>query len=101
MNTTVSAIIALLAAIGGIGGIVQLIKAIQSWRDGIRQRVDQAEEKLVQRLEGRIDRLEMRADLDAEYIRRLVHALGTAGIPIPSRKEMPDGSTADQQRPGA
>lgn len=89
MNETMqNVIIPLLAAIGGGGAILQLVRLIQAWRDGIKIREDEAEERLLKRYEVRIQALEYRADLDADYIRRLVHALGTAGIPIPSRKEM-------------
>lgn len=85
--TGVQAVVAILAAIGGIGGIVQLINAVKSYRDGVRQREDEAEERLVKRLEGRIDVLEIERKQDAEYIRRLIQALGTAGIEIPARVE--------------
>lgn len=88
MSLATQFILGVLAAIGGAGGIVQLIKAIRSWRDGIRQREVEADERLVNRLEQRIAALETRADLDNEYIRRLIEALGRAGIEIPSRKEM-------------
>lgn len=87
-------IVSILGALGGATAIgaafVKAIRTVQSWREGIHQREDQAEERLVKRLEDRINRLEVRADADADYIRRLVHALGTAGIAIPSRKEMTD-----------
>lgn len=90
MGATTQAVVAILAAVGGVGGIVQVIKAIRAWRDGVRQREDQADERLVKRLERRIESLEVRADLDQEYIRRLVSALGQAGIAIPSRKDVAD-----------
>jgi hypothetical protein len=85
--TAVQAIVAVLAAIGGVGGVVQLVNAFRAWRDGVKQREEEAEERLVKRLEARIDRLELERAQDNEYIRRLVMALGTAGIPIPSRAE--------------
>lgn len=86
--TTVQAIVAILAAIGGVGGLVQLVNAFRSWRDGVRQREEQADERLTKRLEARIDTLEVERRQDAEYIRRLIMALGRAGIDIPERSDI-------------
>jgi peptidyl-tRNA hydrolase len=83
----VQAVVALIAAFGGVGTFMQIIKAWQAWRDGIRQREDEAEERLVARLEKKIEVLEIQAKADSRYIRRLVMALGRAGIEIP---EHPD-----------
>lgn len=83
MTATVQAIVAVLAAIGGIGGVVQVINAYRAYRDGVRQREDEAEERLVRRLEKDIEILKLQARADARYIRRLVMALGQAGIEIP------------------
>lgn len=84
---TVNAIVAILAAIGGVGGLVQLVKAIQAWRDGIRQREEAADERLYTRMEHDIEIMKIERAQDADYIRRLVQALGMAGIPIPPRVE--------------
>lgn len=89
--TPAEVLVAALAAIGGAGGVVQIIRAIRAYRDGVRLREDEADERLVKRLESRILVLETRADLAADYERLLVHALGAAGIPIPSRKTYQDG----------
>lgn len=89
-------IIAVLAALGGasaIGGaIVKIISTWRSWREGVRQREDEADERLVKRLEKTIDRQddkirELRAqkDAQAEYILELVTTLARAGVPIPMR----------------
>lgn len=85
--TGVQAIVAILAAIGGVGGLVQLFNAFRSWRDGVRQREDEADERLVNRLERDIEVLKIQTRADARYIRRLVMALGKAGIEIPDRPE--------------
>jgi hypothetical protein len=79
----VQALTAIVAAFGGVGTFVQLTKWYTSWRDGIRQREDEAEERLVKRLEKDIEILKIQTRADAVYIRRLVMALGRAGIEIP------------------
>lgn len=90
------AIIAVLAALGGasaIGGaIVKIISTWHSWREGVRQREDEADERLVKRLEKTIDERAaeiktLRGDLhtQAEYILELVTTLARAGVPIPMR----------------
>lgn len=86
MTGTVAAFVAVLAAIGGVGGIVQLVKAIQSWRDGVRQREQDADERAIVRLERELDEMRIERRQDADHIRRLIQALGTAGIPIPPRE---------------
>lgn len=91
MTGTVGAIVAILAAIGGVGGVVQLVKAIQSWRDGIRQREADADERAIQRLERELGEMRLERAQDADHIRRLIQALGTAGIPIPPRVERAEG----------
>lgn len=83
----VQALVAILAAAGGVGTMVQMVKAVQSYRLGIRQREEEADERLVKRLENRIDALEIERRQDAEYIRRLIMALGRAGIEIPERAD--------------
>ena len=83
----VQAVVALVAAFGGVGTMIQVLNAYRAYRDGVRQREDLAEERLMKRLEKKIEVLEIRSAADARYIRRLVMALGRAGIEIP---EHPD-----------
>lgn len=82
---------ALVAAFGGMGTVIQLIKAWQAWRDGVKQREDEAEERLVRRLEKDIEILKIQERANAAYIRRLVMALGRAGVEIP---EPPDDASS-------
>lgn len=77
--------VALLAAVGGTGGVLQLIRTARAWRDGVRQREDAAEERLVRRLEKRVDLLEARAAEDAAYQAALMTAIAQAGGAIPPR----------------
>jgi hypothetical protein len=79
------AVVAILAALGGGGFLLQAFAAWRSWREGIRQREEAADERLVARLERRIEILEMERAHDSEYIRALIEALGQAGIKIPPR----------------
>lgn len=81
----VQVIIALMAAVGGVGGFVQVLNAIRAWRDGVRQREEAADERMVKRLENRVVQLELKDDQNSEYIRLLIEALGAAGIKIPPR----------------
>lgn len=89
-------IIAVLAALGGasaIGGaIVKIISTVRGYREGIRQREDEADERLVKRLEktilaqdATIQGLRDRLDAQGEYILELVTTLARAGVPIPMR----------------
>lgn len=84
-------VIAILAALGGasaIGGaIAKIISTVRSWREGVRQREDQADERLVKRLEKKIEILEIKDAANTRYIRRLVMALGKAGIDIPAHPD--------------
>jgi hypothetical protein len=89
----------LVAAFGGAGTLLQLLRMYQSWRDGVRQRQDEADERLVSRLEKiieykdkviedrdlRIAVLERGRSSDGEYILVLVTALAQADQPIPMR----------------
>lgn len=88
--------IGILAALGGasaIGGaIVKIISTWRSWREGVRQREDEADERLVKRLEKTIlsqdetiHVLRARLDSQGEYILELVTTLARAGVPIPMR----------------
>ena len=84
---TTETLVAILAALGGGGFIIQAIRAFRDWRDGVKQREEAADERLVTRLEKRIDTLEIERRQDAEYVRRLIMALGRAGIEIPERSD--------------
>lgn len=79
------AVVAILAALGGGGFLLQAFAAWRSWREGNRQREEAADERLVVRLERRIEILEMERALDSEYIRMLVQAVGELGGKIPPR----------------
>lgn len=79
------ALVAVLAALGGGGFIIQAISAIRAWREGVRQREEAGDERLLARYERRVDELELRVEHGEQYIRSLIEALGMAGIPIPPR----------------
>ncbi len=81
----VEALVTILAALGGGGFLIQLLMFFRSWRDGVKMKAEEADERLIKRYEDRLSRLEVRADADARYIARLVSALGRAGIEIPDR----------------
>jgi hypothetical protein len=89
-------LIGILAALGGasaIGGaIAKIISTVRGYREGIRQREDEADERLVKRLEKTIiaqdeviHALRIRLDAQGEYILELVTTLARAGVPIPMR----------------
>src|SRR5690606_686473 len=101
----------LVAAFGGAGTLLQLLRMYQSWRAGVRQRQDEADERLVSRLEKiieykdkviedrdlRIAVLERGRSSDGEYILVLVTALAQADQPIPMR---PIKGPEEGQSPG-
>lgn len=86
--TSVQAVVAILAAIGGVGGLVQLVNAFRAWRDGVKQREEAADERLLARYERRVDELELRVAHGEEYIGLLVQAVGELGGKIPPRPPM-------------
>lgn len=88
--------IGILAALGGasaIGGaIAKIISTVRGYREGIRQREDEADERLVKRLERTIGEqgdeikvLRGQIHTQGEYILELVTTLARAGVPIPMR----------------
>ena len=79
----VQAVVALVAAFGGVGTMIQVLNAYRAYRDGVRQREEEADERLVRRLERDIEILKIQERANAAYIRRLVMALGRAGVDIP------------------
>jgi hypothetical protein len=76
-------VVALVAAFGGTGALIQVVNALRAYRDGVRQREEEADERLVRRLEKDIEILKIQERANAAYIRRLVMALGRAGVEIP------------------
>ena len=85
-------LIALVAALGGAGGIATMLKAWADHRNNLHAREDDADERLVTRLERRLDgaekeirTLHLQREADALYIAQLAWALANAGIPIPPR----------------
>lgn len=89
-------LIGILAALGGasaIGGaVVKIISTVRGYREGIRQREDEADERLVKRLErtigeqgDEIKALRIQIHTQGEYILELVTTLARAGVPIPMR----------------
>lgn len=83
MNT--EALVAVLAALGGGGFIIQAIGAFRAWRDGVKQREEAADDRLLARYEKRVDELEIRVAHGEEYIAMLVQAIGEMGGKIPPR----------------
>lgn len=79
------AVVAILAALGGGGFLIQVFNAIRSYREGAKLRETEADERLVIRLEKEIAELRLERAQDADHIRRLIEALGKAGIDIPPR----------------
>lgn len=78
-------IFGLIVALGGAGGVVQVVKAIRSWRDGVRQRDLDADDRAIARLERYVERLESARDADTVYLGILITALASAGLPVPPR----------------
>jgi hypothetical protein len=79
----VQVVVTLVAAFGGTGTLIQVVSLYRAHRDGIRQREEEADERLVRRLEKDIEILKIQERANAAYIRRLVMALGRAGVEIP------------------
>lgn len=79
----VQVVVALVAAFGGTGTMIQVVSLYRAYRDGVRQREEEADERLVRRLEKDIEILKIQERANAAYIRRLVMALGRAGVEIP------------------
>lgn len=87
-------LIALIAMVGGGGGLVALYKAISDAKANKANREDEADNRLVARLEhrlndyeDRISELEKQHNNDVAYILQLSIALSKAGFDIPARKE--------------
>lgn len=78
-------IVALAIALGGAGGIMQIVKAVKAWRDGVKQREDDADARAITRLERTVERLEKAREADAVYIAVLMTALASGGLPVPPR----------------
>lgn len=81
-NVWITAAVTLL----GAGGLVSLIKAIIDYRAGHAQREDDADERLVTRLEKSVEKLTDQLDAANEYISELTDALIDAGLKVPRRK---------------
>lgn len=86
-------IIGIISLIGGAGGVVALIKSVLDYRANRAARIEDADERLVARLERRLDEQEKRIeelealrDADAQYIIMLTTMLAQAGIAVPKRK---------------
>lgn len=89
---TESVILSLIAALGGAGGLFVLVQSILDYRAKAVARVDDADERLVARLErrltdaeGRITSLETQHELDVQYIQVLMVTLASAGVEVPER----------------
>ena len=85
-------VLGIIAALGGGSWIVTLVRAWLDHRDKTSAREQDAEERLTNRLERRLDDAERRStqaerDLEDErtFTSVLVAALARAGIPIPDR----------------
>lgn len=91
-----SVIIAIIGTLGGAGGIFTLIKAILDHRANKSAKEQDAEERLVTRLEtrlnaqeARIKELEHLREEDGRHIYFLALALARAGIDVPDRPTIP------------
>lgn len=80
-------LIALIAFAGGGGGAVALYKAWSDHRNKTSSREEDAEERLVTRLEARLAKLEAQHEQDNAYILTITYALARAGIDVPQRKK--------------
>ena len=85
-------ILAIIGLLGGAGGLVTLIKAFLDARENKAARLEDADERLVARLElklteaeARITHLEAQHEQDVTYILALATALAKAGIDVPTR----------------
>jgi hypothetical protein len=76
---------AILAALGGGQTLLSAIKAYRAYKEGVRQREVDADERAIVRLERELAEMRIERAQDADHIRRLIEALGMAGIPIPPR----------------
>ena len=80
------------ALIGGAGGLFALMRAWMDYRANRAERIEDADERLVARLErklteaeARITHLEAQHEQDLNYILDLATALAKAGIDVPSK----------------
>lgn len=87
-------VIALIALLGGGGGAVAFYKAWSDHKNQTSSREEDAEDRLVSRLEARltsyetrITKLETQHDEDNQYILKLTNAMARAGIDVPPRKK--------------
>ena len=92
MLLTEPILMGIIALIGGAGGLFALIKSWMDYRENRAARIEDADERLVARLErklseaeARIAHLEAQHEQDAGYILELATALAKAGIDVPSK----------------
>ena len=94
MLLTEPILMGIIALIGGAGGLFALIKSWMDYRENRAARIEDADERLVARLErklseaeARIAHLEAQHEQDAGYILELATALAKAGIDVPKRQD--------------
>lgn len=79
-------IIAAIVALGGTGGVVAALKAFFDYRSGIQNKEVNADERIMDRLENQLKKLQEDFDEERRYTNRLLNSLAQAGIAIPERK---------------
>ena len=86
-------ILAIIGLAGGAGGLFTLIKSWLDYRANKSARVEDADERLVSRLEARLDKAEQRIAVledqihkDDDYIMSLSSTIIKAGLDLPDRQ---------------
>lgn len=71
MESSLDSVVALIAAAGGLTGLAALMSVIKKWREGIRGREADADEKLSKRINDHMERQDKRIESLEEKIRAL------------------------------
>jgi len=85
MTVNETVLLAIIGVLGGAGGLFTLAKAVLDHRANYHETELEADERLVARLERRLDEAERRLDAAEAYIHKLMISLARAGVEIPPR----------------
>lgn len=80
--------VALSAAVLGSGGLVALFNAIKDWRKGAAQRIEEAEQKHLLRLDTEVAMLKNKVGELEVYNLMLINTLIDNGIRVPRRESL-------------
>lgn len=81
-----SIIIAVIVALTGSGGVFAFYKARLDHLSGKANREEDADERIMNRLEGQLKKLQEDFEAERRYTNKLLNSLSQAGIAIPERK---------------